>query len=369
MQRQSFFNHGTSNSKGLLLIVHQRLTDVKIAHEIVIEGQLSKFTYTINDRKYNFNVLYGPSEKDDHKFFSRDLFNYEMLPATDYNIIAGDFNAVQDQYLDCRNYTTHTTPKSTKVINDAKTEHDLMDPFRERYYLRKIFSWQKFNTNKHSRIDYFFISGNNFPHVASIDYKIITHFTTDHKQVNLQLTFNRIKRGRGYYKFDNSLLKDTKFIFLSNRVIKEHFINNSVDPFNVDQDLDPTVYQFLEQNIDPVISSQSLIATLTGVAIKRSHDIRKEKSTLVNVLECRINNTVHILENSEEFDTTETLDALSRLKAELAELRGDTYNRKTQDLKAINLFNEEKLQKNSLTVSIVPGQKHHILRFIRKEQE
>ena len=118
-----------------------------------------------------------------------------------------------------------------------------------------------------------------------------------------------------------------------------------MDPFNVDQDLDPTEYQFLEQNIDPIISSQSLIATLTGEAIKRSHDIRKEKTTLVNVLECRINNTVHILENSDEIDNTETLDALSRLKAELAELRGDTYNRKTQDLKASNLFNEEKPSK------------------------
>ena len=58
-----------------------------------------------------------------------------MLPATDYNIAIGDFNAIQDQYLDCRNYATHTTPKSTRVINYAKIEHDLVDPFRERNYL------------------------------------------------------------------------------------------------------------------------------------------------------------------------------------------------------------------------------------------
>ena len=83
--------------------MHQRLTETKITHEVIIEGQLSKFTFTLNDRKYNLIILYGPSEKDDHKFFSRDLFNYGMLPATDYNVIAGDYNAVQDLYLDCRN--------------------------------------------------------------------------------------------------------------------------------------------------------------------------------------------------------------------------------------------------------------------------
>ena len=127
-----FFNHGTSNSKGLILIVHQRLTDIKITHEIIRQGQLSKFSYVINNRQYNLIVTYGPSNKDDHKFFSQELFTYEMLPATDYNIICGNFNAVQDQYLDCRNYSTHTTPKTTKIINDSKVDHNLLDPFRKR---------------------------------------------------------------------------------------------------------------------------------------------------------------------------------------------------------------------------------------------
>ena len=66
-----FCIHGTSNSKGLILIVHQRLTDIKITHEILHQGQISKFSYKINDRQYNLLVVYGPSDKDDHKFFSQ----------------------------------------------------------------------------------------------------------------------------------------------------------------------------------------------------------------------------------------------------------------------------------------------------------
>ena len=48
---------------------------------------------------------------------------------------------------------------------------------------------------------------------SATNYKIITNFITDHKQVNLDLTFNRIKKGRGYYKFNNILLTDQKNFF------------------------------------------------------------------------------------------------------------------------------------------------------------
>ena len=135
------------------MLVNPRLTDLNIVNEITVPGQLSKFSFTLNSRKYNLIILYGPSDKDDHKFFSKELFNYEMFPASEYNIVTGDFNAVQDQYLDCRNYTTHITPKTTKVINDAKIEHDLLDPFRERNELRICFSWKRFGHDKNSKKD------------------------------------------------------------------------------------------------------------------------------------------------------------------------------------------------------------------------
>ena len=340
-----FFNHGTSNSKGIILVVHQRLTDLKITQEIIHQGQLSKFSYKIDNRQYNLIITYGPSNKDDHKFFSQELFTYEMLPATDYNIICGDFNAVQDQYLDCRNYSTHTTPKTTKVINDAKGDHDLLDPFRERYDVRKTFSWQKFQSDKHSRIDYFLISSNNFPHVATINYKEISHFITDHKQVNMDLIFNRIKRGRGYYKFNNNLLTDKKYADVSNRAIAEHFINNSTEPHKVDPNLDPLMHQFLEQNINPALSTESLMCTLTGEAMKRTYELRKEKTIHIRILESRIKNTVEILENSNTVDNTDTLDTLSRLRSELNEIREEEYNTRVQDLKVANLFSEEKPSK------------------------
>ena len=113
-KHRAFFNHGTSNSKGILLLVNQNLADLTIEHTIIVQGQLSKFSFEIDRKKYNLIVLYGPSESDNHDFFRQYLFNYNILPATEHNIIVGDFNATQDQYLDCRNYMTNTTPKTSK---------------------------------------------------------------------------------------------------------------------------------------------------------------------------------------------------------------------------------------------------------------
>ena len=142
------------------------------------------------------------------------------------------------------------------------------------------------------------------------------------------------------------LLKDGKFVFLANRNIREHFTNNSNNPLGILNDLDPTCYQFLDQNINPNTSSQSLLATITGTAIKRSHDIRKEKTILIDILEGRIERQVHILENSNELDNTDNLDILSRLKAELTELQNDNYTKKTHELKVSDLFEEEKPSKD-----------------------
>ena len=160
-----YFNHGSPISKGLILLVHPNHKDTQISHQIIIPGQLSKFTLLINQRTYNIIVIYGPSESDDHQFFKTNLFNYNTLPSNDTNIVVGDFNAVQDHHLDCRNYTTQTSPKTTLAINTAKLEHSLVDPYRERHNVSRIFSWKRFNEDKHSRIDYFLISQKLYPFI------------------------------------------------------------------------------------------------------------------------------------------------------------------------------------------------------------
>ena len=148
-----------------MLLIHPNLNQIQVSHQIIIPGQLSKFTLPINGKTYNLIVVYGPSESDNHSFFKTNLFNYHTLPSNHTNIIVGDLNAVQDHYLHYRNYITQTSPKTTSTINTAKLKHNLVDPYREKNQERKIFSWKRFNEDKHSRIDYFRISQKLFPFI------------------------------------------------------------------------------------------------------------------------------------------------------------------------------------------------------------
>ena len=131
------------------------------------------------------------------------------------------------------------------------------------------------------------------------------------------------------YKFDNNLLKDPQFLELANRDIKEHFIYNSdpsltitstfnhadpIDLNNISKDLDPTLYQYIPQQINPHLSSQSLITTLRGTAIKRTITLKREKQQLISSLEDRIKYENYIIENSPHNNMNDSLTTLANLK-------------------------------------------------------
>ena len=53
------------------------------------------------------------------------------------------------------------------------------------------------------------------------DAKIITGYRTDHSSITLKLKLQESVRGRGYWKFNNLLLKDKTYVDEIKRVIEE----------------------------------------------------------------------------------------------------------------------------------------------------
>ena len=70
---------------------------------------------------------------------------------------------------------------------------------------------------KQARLDYFLISEDLLGFVN--DCKTVSGYRTDHSGVTLQLRLNQNDRGRSYWKFNNSLLKDREYIQLVKKVI------------------------------------------------------------------------------------------------------------------------------------------------------
>ena len=71
---------------------------------------------------------------------------------------------------------------------------------------------------KQARLD-FLTTFESFAYSAGTN--IIPGYRSDHSGILLDLDFNINERGRGYWKFDNSLLKDQQYIDLVKETILE----------------------------------------------------------------------------------------------------------------------------------------------------
>ena len=77
------------------------------------------------------------------------------------------------------------------------------------------------NLSIQCRLDHLFVS--NEPSIRIYESKIIPNIYSDHSAVVLSISFSEHEphRGPGFWKFNNSLLSDTKYVELLNFLIPE----------------------------------------------------------------------------------------------------------------------------------------------------
>ena len=126
----------------------------------------------------------------------------------------GDFNLTLDVELDRLN-TYSNNNRSAEVVKELMKTYYLEDVWRSRNVNEQQYSWLKLNKveSKGSRIDLCLSS-------VGLSIENIIFFPsshTDHRAIYVSLKTNQIKRGRGYWKFNNSLLRNTDFLDYMNR--------------------------------------------------------------------------------------------------------------------------------------------------------
>ena len=101
-------------------------------------------------------------------------------------------------------------------MNKMILTHDLIDTWREKYPSLQGFTWSNPSMKIQCRLDYFVVSKDM---QSSIKYvKIIPNIFSDHSALSLSIISEEkdVKRGPGFWKFNNSLLTDkdyTELIF------------------------------------------------------------------------------------------------------------------------------------------------------------
>ena len=94
---------------------------------------------------------------------------------------------------------------------------DLRDPFRGLYPNLKRYTWRKRDPLKQTRLDHFLVSNNIMSFVENV--VIQNSYRSDHIGKMFTISLSQIKKGRGLWKFNNSLLTDKQYVQFVKEII------------------------------------------------------------------------------------------------------------------------------------------------------
>ena len=123
-----------------------------------------------------------------------------------------------DSDLDYEGYTRadQVRPKSRHILHKQIEKYNLIDIYREMHPSGTEKTWRQWNksrkmADKEARLDYFLVDTAMASYVELVGVSNAFTSTFDHRPVLLKLDFNKIQRGPGYWKFNNSMLDELDF--------------------------------------------------------------------------------------------------------------------------------------------------------------
>jgi exonuclease III len=257
-------------SKDLEYKIHDTKIDGN-GNFLAIDLELGSFRVTLIS-------IYGLNEDNPHFFnnITKALDDFENA----HSILCGDWNLVQDFDLDTFNYNRLNNPRSRDKLLDIKNSYNVIDPWRSSNPLTKRFTWRKKNPFKQSRLDFFLISQELLNLAQNTD--ILPGYRTDHSIITLTLSFSDINKGKSYWKFNNSLLKDPEYVQTIKKQIYEQKRRYSASPYTI-KGIKNTSNQDLHIGIFDQLFFEMLLMEFRGATIqyssqKKKMNINREKA-------------------------------------------------------------------------------------------
>ena len=300
----AYFSCFNSSSRGVLILLNNNFEYKVEKINSDVNGKYIILDINIEGKKFTLISLYGPND-DKPKFYKELRQKYKTLN-NDNIIMCGDWNSVINPDLDTNNYLHINNPRARNKVLDSIIEEDgFLDTYRIFHEEKREYTWSRRNpVRKQARLDFFLTSFECFLYVYATN--IIPGYGTDHSGVTLELTLNENERGRGHWKFNNSLLKDHSYIQIVKDTIsdvKQTYAKNNND--NLDN-------QQSEYSINSQLFLETLLLMIRGNTIKYSSFKKKQQQQQEKQLEQEIKiiedevNTNFINMSDEILDNLET---------------------------------------------------------------
>ena len=208
------FANGMGNSQGVVTLIGKGCPGVvkEVVHDI--NGRYLILKLNVNDSSYCLANIYSPNT--DEPSFCSEIFQIITAMECDYNIIGGAFNVILTE-TDRHNGKIYH-PRALKVIQEFMNAEEMIDIWRDRNPDLCRFTWAHHNVNvQWSRIDYFLVSQPLSNIITGCEIK--PGLLTDHSMIETEIDVSRNKRGRGTWKFNNTLLDNEMYVTVIEQVI------------------------------------------------------------------------------------------------------------------------------------------------------
>ena len=256
------------------------------------------------EQRLTFVCIYG-SNTDVPSLFDNLLQKISTFSNTSI-LLCGDWNVVQDFHLDTFNILNNRNPNSRKKIEEIVESFELLDPWRTCHPDDRKYTWRQSTPIKQSRLDYFLVSEDLFSLMKNT--KILPGYKTDHSAVVFTFSASIEKRGKGYWKFNSQLLRDTEYI----QKVKT-CINDTVSEFHQSGDIDDPFH--VKFTCNDQFFLELLKMKIRSVSITHSIAKSREEKAFTHQLETDIQNLENIM-NSSPSEAAQTSLSLKKLELE-----------------------------------------------------
>jgi len=313
-----FFSHGDTNSRGVATLIYDANMNVK---NMICDpnGRYILLEIEYNDSSFVLINVYGPTKDKSHaqKSFVGELSDLLGKYVGQAIVLGGDLNMYLQPDIDKSGGLKETISDSTLQLQGLLEHLDLIDIWRIRNPNIRKFTWRG-NTKGglvQSRIDYFLTSLSLAENITIVD--ILPGICSDHSILFMTLNVKgQERRGRGFWKFNASLLKDKEYVTMVKTCISEsRTVNNKLE----DKGL---LWDVIKCNIRGVTQSYAIRKR----KLEREHEYKVMKE-ITQLEELLANGQMSVLEDltelKSEYDHIQEKKAqgiIIRAKAEWAEL-------------------------------------------------
>ena len=291
-----------SQSRGVAILFKNSF-EYSILNEVKDpKGNFLLLNIKIQDKEITLGAVYGPNTDD--PIFFQNLQNKIDFMGNDTIILGGDWNVPLDYNMDTVNYRGKNNTKANQEVKSMMQNLDLVDVWREINTHDRKYTWFGPN-NKKSRLDYLLVSTDMQNYIVNADMDFA--YKSDHSPVNIEIEFINQERGRGTWKFNNSLLGDQEYVELIKITI-----NEVIGQYRIDDNENFENSQF---SIDAILLWETLKLMIRGKTIRYASFKKRERDTEEKELTCELKSLYDKYSNSDDLELQQSIfDAESKLK-------------------------------------------------------